>query len=183
MTKARTYSAETEESRSLAGLYERAKQRCYRAALAVTRSPQLAENAVQEAFVAVIRHREKILCLPGNKQLSLAAVIAKNKAVDIMRSEGRHKAEDLDALENISAPDGDDPARKAESREAGERLARMIKALPEIYAGPFEMRYMYDMSDAEIASLLGITRKLAVKRISRARAMLWESLDKEGELV
>ena len=61
-----------------------------------------------------------------------------------------------------------------------EELCKAIEALDEIYRVVFEYKYLHELSDGEIADLLGITKKTVNVRIFRARKKLQARLTQTG---
>ena len=57
---------------------------------------------------------------------------------------------------------------------------KAIEALDEIYRVVFEYKYLHELSDGEIADLLGITKKTVNVRIFRARKKLQAILTQTG---
>ena len=79
---------ETEQERhKLAELYEANKAVLLRYALTVTNSREMAEDAVHNAFLSVIKHKETLLALSNEDFRIRAIVIVKNKCVDLLRKE------------------------------------------------------------------------------------------------
>jgi RNA polymerase sigma-70 factor (ECF subfamily) len=169
-----------EEKLSFTDLYEQTRLMCFYVAMKITHNEAIAEDAVQNAFLSVIKHKDRILSMPCGKRRSQIVIITKNKAIDLMRSENLHPTKPIDETEKGEGiADNFDVSEYVVGQESAERLVNMIRTLPEIYKTAFELRYVHEKSNAEIAELLGISSKAVYMRISRARNMLQELVDKE----
>ena len=175
---------ENEEDReTFAKIYERLRLPCYHVALKLTQNHEMAEDAVQNAFLAIIKHKDKIFDLPYQQQKSKAVIIAKNKAIDLVRMRKNHSYIPIDEAEDEELADGFDVSRIVECKESYECLIGCISSLPEKYKSVVEMRYVHDMGNQKIAKLLDITPKAVSMRLNRAKAMLRELLNEErGEI-
>lgn len=65
--------------------------------------------------------------------------------------------------------------------DRAQAVKRAIESLPETYGVPLILRYTEDMSYAEIAEVLDVTVAAVKSRLFRARNMLGEKLQDEGE--
>ncbi len=72
------------------------------------------------------------------------------------------------------------PSRKAVRREEGERLAQAIEGMEEIDREVIALRHFEDLSNAEVARVLGIEPKAASARYVRALRRLREILEQLG---
>jgi len=167
-----------EDKEKFTEIYNEYRLPCYYVAMRLTKNHEMAEDAVHNAFLAVIKHKEKIFDLPCGKLRSLIVIITKNKAIDLLRIENIRKHIPFEEVgDNISADDFD-LSTFAENHELFDYLLKNIASLPEIYKTVFEMRFLNEKSNQEIADELGITTKAVSMRISRAKIMLQEIIDR-----
>ena len=148
------------------------------------RDDQLADDAVQEAYLRAFRFFEG---LRGESARPWLLGIVRNACYDWMR-QNRQLADQLefDELrdsEAVSAPfspsaDGD-PARQWEQRVQGERVNAAIDALPPVYREVIVLRELEELRYEDIARIAGIPLGTVMSRLSRARSMLRESLRDE----
>ena len=152
-------------------LYEDYSPRFHRTALAIVRDPRLAEEAVQETWLKVVRLAECAERQDIERQLFS---ILKNTALDILRKERRYLPlpEQWEKSEGGGEPDG----------ELVDQIARLIRALPEHYRLVLEMKYLGECSNREIAQRLGVGESTVSTRVQRGRALLIKSLKREGYL-
>jgi RNA polymerase sigma-70 factor (ECF subfamily) len=171
---------ETEEDKiTFERLYIEHKAAALQSALFVCNHNQsIAEDAVQDAFMQIIKGWKKYTQNSCNKWRSLIVIIAKNKAIDIMRRENR-KVDWDDYAE--TAPDGEDKAAEAilAEKEDIDALSDHVSQLPDIYRIPLELQFVHDLGNQEIAKVLGISANAVGVRLHRARAMLGETIRKE----
>lgn len=140
----------------------------------------LAEDAVQETFLALTRHMSKIGSVESAATRNFLATTVKNKATDLWRkTQGISEIEELPQTQESDAAGGDllDQYLKQENYE---RILQAIRQLDEIYRIVFEYKYLHELSDQEIAELLGVTSKVVNVRIFRARKKLQNLLREEG---
>lgn len=131
---------------------------------------QDAEDAVQNAFMQVIKHFHKVYEIPCKNLPFWLISIVKNEALMILRKKKRVvQMEDWDAI-----------VEESESTSDYDELVQLFSRLPETYRAALEMKFLLDYSGKEIALRLGITETAVNTRISRGRVMLKDILEKEG---
>lgn len=159
-----------EDKRRFTELYEENHVRAEQTALRILKDPHDAEDAVQNAFLQVIHHFDKISEIPCKKLEFWIISIVKNEALMILRRNQKElPQEDWD---NFSA-DVNDPIGYNE-------LVQLFSRLPPTYRAVLEMRMINDYSGKEIAVHLGISESAVNTRISRGRILLRELTVKEG---
>lgn len=137
----------------------------------------LAEDAVQEAFLALTRHMDKIGDPDSTAARNFLATIVKSKAVDILR---KHREEPVEDIPEEASGKEDDVLEECICRESYETLLRAVSELDEIYRIVFEYRYLHELSEKETADILGVTPKTVNVRIFRARKKLQKILTQTG---
>lgn len=129
-----------------------------------------AEDAVQNTFLQIIRHFEKINEIPCKDLRFWIISIVKNEARMILR-----KQKNVIQLE-----DWDGFAAESEYVSEYQELVRLFAKLPETYRAALEMKILLDYSGKEIAQRLGLTEEAVHTRISRGRKLLRDIAEKEG---
>lgn len=132
--------------------------------------PKMAEDAVHNAFLQVIRHFEKISEIPCNKLLLWLVCIVKNESITLLRK--RQKTEPLEDWTAVERP--------SEDGVGYDGVVECIRRMPETYRSVLEMRFVEEMTGREIARALGMSEGAVNTRISRGRALLIEKLREEG---
>ncbi|MDD4773981.1 MAG: sigma-70 family RNA polymerase sigma factor [Eubacteriales bacterium] len=135
-----------------------------------------AEDAVSDAFVKILRNIDRFGEVPSPRSRGLVIIITKNCCRDIMRkSEPEYELRDDAAREPA-------PADIVISAESVGRITECIGRLNDSYADILRLKYIYEMNDTGISSVLGISAQNTRTRLSRARAALTAELRREGIL-
>lgn len=166
------------EKRSFTEIYEKYKRLCFHVAFKITQNEVIAEDAVHNAFLAIIKHKDEIFTLPGAKRKTKIVIIVKNKAIDLIRMERRRAHLSFDEIEEEGADDVFDASTLMENNESYTRLINHIQTLPALYKTALYLRYVYGMSNQDMADYLDVKPKTVSMRISRAKIMLQEMLNK-----
>lgn len=132
--------------------------------------PQDAEDAVQNAWLKVIKNILKIQEIPCKKRGAYLVIIVRNEAITILRKRRRELPFE-DALAGEAAGFGGD---------SGKPVIELIRAMPDTYRAVLEMRFVEERSTKEIAAALHLTESAVNTRIHRGRAILIEKLREEG---
>lgn len=162
---------ETEEDRQkFIALYEQCNERIEKKAIQLLKNQQDAEDAVQNAYIQIIRHFEKTYIISCDELPFWCISIVKNEANMILRKRNKTVP-----LEEWDAAIGD-----VEMASAYHDIVKLFGRIPETYRAALEMRILLDYSGKEIADHLGISETAVNTRISRGRALLRELVEKEG---
>ena len=146
-------------------------------ALRLTGNSEDAEDAVQEAFLALTRHLDKVEDVYSPRTKRFLSTIVRSKAVDILRK--REPEQELeDCMEDGRG--GTDILEQYLRKEQYNQLVSCVLELDDRYRTVFEYKYLYQMTDAEIGDILGISAKNVNVRYFRARKKLQEMIRKEG---
>ena len=156
-------------------LYRRYHQRIYRVARAVVQDDAEAADVVQEAYLRAYSHLDQFA---GRARFSTWLTrIAVHTARRRARRRSRQPANDV----VLASPRGGiereiateiDPEKQAFGKEVKTILEAAIEALPDRYRTVFMMREIEEMSIAETAACLNLTRDAVKTRLHRARILL-----------
>jgi RNA polymerase sigma-70 factor (ECF subfamily) len=137
---------------ALAELYDRYGRPAYGLALRVLRDDALAEDAVQEAFLAIWRGAGKYL--PERAKASTwIMTLVHRRAVDLVRREERRRAEPLPDVEADTG--GPSAADTAWLRLERERVQAALRQLPDQQREAIELAYYGGFTQSELAERLG----------------------------
>ncbi len=164
-------------------IYEECKLPCLHVALKITKNQALAEDAVHNAFISLIENKDKYFQLSRCKLKSLIVIITKNKAIDLLRGEKHQASTPIEDITDDILADSFDLSEYVESNESYKHLVSCVSGLPEKYRVIFQLRYMHDLSNKEIAEHLGETQQIVAMQLHRAKKLLRDSLIKEGDFV
>lgn len=154
-----------------AEIYQRHHIKMERAAISILRDQSEAEDAVQNAFMQVIRHFERIYEIPCEELPFWLISIVKNEALMLLRKRDRTVPLE-EGWENFS--------ERAEDVSDYTALVELFRSLPDTYRRVLEMKVLLGYTDKEIAGHLGISETAVSTRASRGRQLLREILEKEG---
>ena len=124
--------------------------------------PNDAEDCFQETFISALRAYPGLE--PGANLRAWVLTIARNKAIDSLRSDRRRPrplaSGDDDALEALAARD---PGRRAATgpESADARLWAAVRDLPDKQRGAIFLRYVADMPHREVGEALGTSEEAA----------------------
>ena len=157
---------------ALAELYDRFGRVAYGLALRIVRDQTLAEDAVQDAFLAA--WRTAVSFDPGRGKASTwLLTLVHRRAVDVVRREERRRAEALDA---DPVAGGESTDETAEVREERRRVQAALAQLPPDQRQALELAYYGGLSQSELAERLGVPLGTVKSRMFVALARLRDLL-------
>jgi RNA polymerase sigma-70 factor (ECF subfamily) len=158
---------------ALAELYDRFGGVAYGVALRTLRDPALAQDAVQDAFLAAWRTAPAFDPARGNASTWLLTLVHR-RAVDLVRREERRRADVLDESAPVASGDSVDEAAevRAERRAVQAALAR----LPPDQREALELAYYGGLSQSQLAERLGLPLGTVKSRMFTALATLRDLL-------
>lgn len=153
-------------------LYARHQPAVYRYALRMTGSPEMADDAVQETFLALL-HSRGYNAEVGPLRSYLYGT-ARNLLFRIWGVQGR-----LEEVNEGLADDAPDPLEGLAAAEQVLRVRQALAGLPPHYREAVVLCDLEELSYAEVAELLGCAVGTIRSRLNRARAMLLERLTRD----
>lgn len=168
-----------DSTETIAALVAEYSPALYRVAYSVMRNSAEAEDAVQEAFLRVLRHRDK---LHEIRDLRVWLVrITWNVVLDKKRrSKTRPENDDIaDYARVLPSSDRRADDEIISSQEHG-RILALIDRLPAKERQALLLSAVEELTTAQIASVLKTTESSIRSRIFRARRELSAMLEKEG---
>ena len=139
----------------------------------------LAEDAVQEALVRVIRLNPSLRDEVHEKAWLLA--VTGNICRDMLRKAKRRCEIDLPEWAELPSP-GYAPDEAVSQKDRDARLMQAVMNLPVRYREPVLLVYYHELTNAQAAEAMGITDSAFRSRLMRARDMLRRTLGEEAEL-
>lgn len=165
---------------ALGELYDRVGRIAYGLALRVIRDERLAEDAVQEGFLAAWRGAASFSPARGSARAWLLTLVHR-RTVDLVRKVERRRAEPLsDTISMVS----DLTATEDEAwlRVERERVQSALAQLPDLQREAIELAYYGGYSQSELAERLGVPLGTIKSRMFAGLARLRELLT-EGTAV
>jgi RNA polymerase sigma factor (sigma-70 family) len=145
----------------------------YSAALRQVRSPQLAEEITQNAFVALARTAHRLT--PGTPLVAWLYLVTRRAAIDVIRSEARRQTRERIAMEVTAMS-----SNTSDWTHIEPMLDEAMESLGERDRSAILLRFFEDKSLREIGAALGTSEDAAQKRVSRALEQLRGFLSRRG---
>ncbi|HWB55374.1 MAG TPA: sigma-70 family RNA polymerase sigma factor [Gaiellaceae bacterium] len=161
---------------ALAELYDRFGRAAYGLALRIVRDPALAEDAVQEGFLAVWRSSARFVAERAKASTWILTLIHR-RAVDLVRREQPRRAEPLDAAPQAA---GDDTEDEAWLRLRRARVQEALRKLPDKQREALELAYFGGFTQSELADRLGEPLGTIKSRMFAGLATLRDLLAEDG---
>jgi RNA polymerase sigma factor (sigma-70 family) len=168
-------AARSEQS-ALAELYDRYGRPAYGLALRVLRDDALAEDAVQDAFLALWRTAARFVPERGKASTWIFTLVHR-RAVDLVRREERRRA---DTIEQAPEQGGGSVEEEALLRFQRERVQDALKKLPDQQREAIELAYYGGFTQSELAERLGQPVGTIKSRMFTGLARLRELLADPG---
>jgi len=170
---------EDENNREMvAKIYEDYYGTMLNAAKSVLRDHALAEDAVSETMLKIIRHFDKISEIPCYKLRSYIVIIVRNTALNMLKKRKNQREVTYEFLEDM--PDGELSVLDSIIGDEGcELILQTIDSLSEKLSDVLHL-YVYGYSHKEISELLSVSYDTVKTRLSRARQALKKVLDERN---
>ncbi len=156
------------DERGFERLVEMFDRRAFGVAVVIVRDAALADDVVSEAFLKAYRYRTRL-----NPKLGFwpwLVTIVVNEARSAVRRRSRQVR--LGQLLALHPSQPEDPVALAEENELGRWLLQAILALPIGEREVVHLRFLLDMDENSIASVLGCPLGTVKTRLHRARRRL-----------
>lgn len=155
------------------------RQVMFYTANSILHDPQLAEDAVHQAFLRILDHMQNIGEVECPQTKSFVVIIVRNISINLYNSRKKKAVVSFDELENWTADSAAVPVSEVESRESYLHLVDLIDRLPEGYRSVLMLKYDNGFSTGEIALMLGLSEENVKKRLQRAKKKLEQVLRSE----
>jgi RNA polymerase sigma-70 factor (ECF subfamily) len=160
---------------ALAGLVDQYATTLYRVAFSVLRNPSDAEDAVQEAFLRVLRHRDSLGEVRDHRVWLIRIVW--NIVLDRKRrAKTRPETDDVEELARVLPANGLTAEQRAAAAQHHAHVLACVDQLPPKERQVLLLSAFEELSSVEIAAVLGITESSARSRLFRARNLMADLL-------
>ena len=166
------------EDAAIAALVDQYAAALYRVAYSVLRNPSDAEDAVQEAFLRVLRHRETLAEVRDHR-VWLIRIIWNLTLDRKRRAKTRPETDDVAELVRVLPSKGLSQEDRAAAAEHHARVLACVEQLPDKEREVLLLSAFEELSSVEIAAVLGITESSVRSRLFRARNLMAGLLDHE----
>lgn len=161
-------------------VYRRFAPRVFGLCLHLLGSRDDAEDATSEVFLRVRAALDRYdRSVPFG---AWASSIATNHCLDRLRRRSREtRLFDPELPEDAATASGPSPLEEMMAEEERGTLLRALAALPDRYRVPLALRYYAELTYAEIAAQLGLTREAVAVNLFRAKQRLRRALMRRTE--
>lgn len=160
-------------------LYDDYKQLMFHAAYEILKDQQLAEDAVHQAFLRIMKNLHKINEENRPRTRNYLVIICRNVAIDMYNQKSPLHVQE-ESLEMVGDTNQTNPMDIVIAKESAKIVTDAIIQLDPLYRDVLLLQRVYHKTREEIAQELGISVEAVKKRLSRGKAMILESLKKEG---
>lgn len=166
-------------------LYEQNKKLLYSTAKSIVHDNFIAEDMVQDALAKLIENIEKIEQIDCCVLPAYLVICIKRVCFDYIKHkkvEDKHVAQSMDD-EQVNFEYEDEKSNVENSvllMLDVEKLKGLVKQLPEKYKDVLNYKYLLELTDAEIAELIGIKKDSVRQYLSRARRAAYALYEEDG---
>lgn len=161
------------DKNAFATLVQTHTQRFYAAAYRVVLNKEDAEDVVQEAFLKLWDGRAKWKAGKGAKFTTWFYRVVYNQALDHIAKKRANRQQELPEYLQSDDPAADDILWNVEQ---GDAMAEALAELPERQRTAMVLFYTEELSQKEVADIMGITPKAVESLTGRAKVTLKERM-------
>ncbi len=154
-------------------IYTLYRKKMWYAANSVLSDAYLAEDAVHNAFIGIAKSIKRIDEADSPKTLSYVVTASKNCAIDILRKNRNLSETNIDELYDVSDKS---TGSFISALEAEDYIVQALAAMPAVYRDVLYLLIVGQMSEKEIAVLLGRRPGTVHQQVRRGRAILKKEL-------
>jgi len=170
-TPEREYSDSETTGAAIAALVDEYAGTLYRVAYSVLRNSADAEDAVQETYLRVLRHRNTLGEI-RDARVWLVRIVWNVVLDRKRRAKTRPETDDIADLARLLPATGLTAEERVASAQHHERVLRAVEKLPEKEQRVLILSAFEELSSVEIAQVLGTTESTIRSRLFRARNLL-----------
>src|ERR1019366_7629295 len=164
------------EDEALAALVDQYASTLYRVAFSVMRNASDAEDAVQEAFLRVLRHRDTLGEIRDHRVWLIRIVW--NIVLDRKRrAKTRPETDDIAELGRVLPASGLTAEQRAAAAQHHAHVLACVEKLPAKEREVLMLSAFEELNSVEIASVLEISESSVRSRLFRARNLMAELLE------
>lgn len=163
------------EQEALAALVDQYATTLYRVAFSVLRNQSDAEDAVQEAFLRVLRHRETLGEIRDHR-VWLVRIVWNIVLDRKRRAKTRPETDDISELARVLPATGLTAEQRAAAAQHHAHVLACVERLPAREREVMMLSAFEELSSVEIAAVLDVTESSVRSRLFRARNLLAEML-------
>jgi RNA polymerase sigma-70 factor (ECF subfamily) len=166
------------DDHALAEAFDALAHSVYRSAVRVLGDNSAAQDVVQDVFVELWAHPGRYDPAAGTLRTYLA-VLARHRAVDVLRTELRRVARQERSYRLTPAPPAVGVGDEVMAGETASLIRAAVHGLPASQRQVVELAYFKGLTCREVAQAVGIPEGTAKSRLRLALAKLGQILDRE----
>jgi len=172
--------AETDKAERLFTKY---KEAMFCVAFSILNDVHLADDAVSQSFVKLLKNIDRIDEENEKKTSSYMTVVCKNIAINMLRKNIYLNIDEniTERIEDKQNPNNTDPALIVQERESFNLLIDFINSMDKRYREVIILKYYHGMDNCKIAEILDIKESTVRKRLARGKEILLKMLKNCGE--
>lgn len=155
-------------------IYHAYRENLFKIAMSLLHNQQDAEDATQNAFIAIARNMKTIARMDPPAVRVYVSMCARSAARDMLP--GKQKRDNTLCLDEDNIPADEDMESEYISTENYKAIVAAIEELPEPYRDVLTLYYVYEMKPKEIVACLGRRRETVKSQIKRGRSILLRTL-------
>ena len=165
-----------EKKRPAEMVWDCAKGLMYRTAYEILKNRADAEDALMDAMARIVKHEKKFEGLECNNMRALAVIYVRNTAIDLYNRNRKHPYP-VDEFPTEST-ETSSPEEEVIGNDAAAGLLAAIEKMSPSYRDVLLLAGKFGMDNREIAEVLHLENGTVRTRLSRARAILKETMEK-----
>lgn len=163
----------------ISALYLKHRSLMYRIARAYTKCYADAEDIVSDSMISIIQKKELLYSLPEDKQRAYIKIVVNNKGKTAWKKMKRRKHIIYDCESECFWNFIDYEVQNGNVNH-DYLTFNWMKGMPQIYIDIIRLKYINEMSDNEIATMVNIKPNTVRVRVFRARQKIKKRLELEG---
>lgn len=172
-----------QERKKLQDLYEENKKDIYNFAMGYAKNQDIAEEAIQNAFVYIIQNKEKYLELSCKDFFNSVVIIVRDRCKNIFKSRKLYLEKfiekDIDEVENLTNGHERSIDEELVLSYDYELIRKHMNSIDEISRRVLEMKYIEGKSYKEIGKEFDMTEKHVDTKLMRAKEKVRKLILKE----
>ena len=167
--------------------YERYRHIMLHVALSVLHDRSLAEDAVHDAFLRIVKSTrfslDNLYGLECHKRQAFFVIVVRNAAIDLLRQRMRHAETPLPEYGDILRSEDKMPDQMVIDHETSANLLDAVKRMNPAYRDALILHIVYGFSGREVASMLGASEVAIRTRIHRGKKQLYSMMEGDAHVI
>lgn len=169
-----------EDQRKFEELYHQYKQLMFYVARDYFHKESAIEDAVQEAFIRIIKNFSKIGEINCPQTKHFIVIVIRSTCIDLLRTGKREGAAiPWEEVPETEEPEDRRPGVQLEEKEAYEQLLETLRSLPQTYRDVMTLRHIQTLSLDQISSITGFSVDYVKKILQRGKKKLAKALEEK----